>query len=301
MAQVMIARAINQQDVSRLVALKRILPALAHDQAIVKQFFDEAKIGMRLSHQNLVTTFDFGQAHGNFFITMELVAGVDFDEVMRWPQGPLPPELISAVMTQALEGIHAAHEMTSDDGLPWNLVHRDLSPQNLKIGFNGRVKVLDFGVAKTRTATTVTLPGIVKGKPLYMSPEQATAEAIDRRSDVFSMGLILFEALAQERAFDKREDTKTMVSIVNDPLRRHPRIPNTWWAIVEKALHKQPHLRFQTAAEMAEAIRSTVAPMTDHELASVITTAFPQRHAETVTWGRYLRPTSVQKGPSDER
>jgi len=107
------------------------------------------------------------------------------------------------VLLQALEGLHAAHELKAEDGHPLGLVHRDLSPHNMMVGFDGKVKVLDFGVAKVRTARTVTLPGIVKGKPLYMSPEQATAERVDRRSDIFAVGLILYEAVTGTRAFDK--------------------------------------------------------------------------------------------------
>lgn len=284
MAQVMVGRTVNPGGVSRLVALKRILPRLASDEVIVKQFLDEAKLGMRLNHPNLVTIYDFGQASGSYFIAMELIAGVDFDHVIYWPHGPLPEALISSVLSQALEGLHSAHEARGDDGLPLGLVHRDLSPHNLMLAFDGRVKVLDFGVAKMRNQRTVTLPGIVKGKPLYMSPEQATAERIDRRSDLFSMGLILHEALTGRRAFDQNDDTKTMESIVNDPLIRPPGIPNHWWEVVDKALQKRPEDRFRNALEMAQAVRETVRPMKDHELGAVLVARFPRRVAEVATW-----------------
>ncbi|MDX2015030.1 MAG: serine/threonine-protein kinase [Myxococcaceae bacterium] len=299
MAQVMVARTVNPGGVSRLVALKRILPKLAEDENIVKQFLDEAKLGMRLSHPNLVTIYDFGQGGGSYFIAMELIAGVDFDHVVYWPNGPLPEALISAVLSQALEGLHAAHDTKGDDGLPLGLVHRDLSPHNLMVGFDGRVKVLDFGVAKMRNARTVTLPGIVKGKPLYMSPEQATAERIDRRSDVFSMGLILHEALTGTRAFDQQDDTKTMESIVNDPLVRPKGIPNPWWAVVEKALQKRPEDRYRNALEMAQAVRDTARPMKDHELGALVSQAFPRRVADMATWEQTKnRLASKRSGPS---
>lgn len=284
MAQVMVARTVNPGGVSRLVALKRILPKLAEDEVIVKQFLDEAKLGMRLNHPNLVTIYDFGQANGSYFIAMELIAGVDFDHVIYWPHGPLPQALVAAVLVQALEGLHHAHDAKADDGHAMGLVHRDLSPHNLMVGFDGRVKVLDFGVAKMRNARTVTLPGIVKGKPLYMSPEQATAERIDRRSDLFSMGLILYEALVGSRAFDQHDDTKTMESIVNDALVRPPGVPNHWWELIEKALQKRPEDRFRTAHDMAQAVRETVTPMKDHELGSLVSSKFPRRVADVSSW-----------------
>ena len=284
MAQVMVARTVNPGGVTRLVALKRILPRLAEDETIVQQFLDEAKLGMQLNHPNLVMTFDFGQANGSYFLAMELIKGVDFDHVIYWPYGPLPPGLITAVLTQALEGLHAAHELRGDDGLSLGLVHRDLSPHNLMVGFDGRVKVLDFGVAKMRDQRTVTLPGIVKGKPLYMSPEQATAERIDRRSDIFSMGLILFEALMGYRAFDQKDDTKTMEAIVNDPLKRPANMPANFWDVVERALQKRPEDRFRSAQDMAGALRDVSPPMKDHELGNLVAARFPKRVSELATW-----------------
>lgn len=295
MAQVMVARTVNPGGVSRLVALKRILPKLADDDGIVKQFLDEAKLGMRLSHPNLVTIYDFGQASGSYFLAMELIAGVDFDHVVYWPHGPVPEGLLSAVMTQALAGLHHAHEAKGDDGLGMGLVHRDLSPHNLMVGFDGRVKVLDFGVAKMRNARTVTLPGIVKGKPLYMSPEQATAERIDRRSDLFSIGLILHEALTGTRAFDRHDDTKTMESIVNDPLPRPAGLADHWWAIIEKALEKRPEDRYRNALEMAQVIRETVPPMKDHELGALVSAKFPRRVADVATWEQTKNRLASQK------
>lgn len=284
MAQVMVARTVNPGGVSRLVALKRILPTIAHDENIVAQFLDEAKLGMRLNHPNLITIYDFGSAAGTFFIAMELIKGVDLDHVIYWRHGPLAPSFVSAVLVQALQGLHAAHELKGDDGHPMGLVHRDLSPHNLMCGFDGRVKVLDFGVAKMRDQRTVTLPGIVKGKPLYMSPEQATAERIDRRSDLFSMGLILYEALTATRAFDQGDDTKTMEAIVNDELPRPVSISRELWEVVAKALAKEPERRFRNALEMADALREVAPPMKEHEVAALLSSRFPRRVQETEHW-----------------
>lgn len=286
MAQVMVARTVGPEGISRLVALKRILPHLATEPAIVEQFLDEAKLGLKLTHPNLVTTYDFGQANGAYFIAMELIRGVDFDTVIYSPLGGLEPALVAAVMVQALEGLHAAHDVLGDDGHPLGLVHRDLSPHNLMVGFDGRVKVLDFGVAKMREQRTVTLPGLVKGKPLYMSPEQACAERVDRRSDVFSMGLILFEALTGRRAFVRESDTKTMVAIVNDSLPRPPSLSAAWWDVIGRALAKDPSARYRNAHELAQAIAEVVTPMPGGQLGAIVSQRFPERVALFNQWGK---------------
>jgi len=284
MAQVMVARTVNPGGVSRLVAFKRILPKLAEDEAIVAQFLDEAKLGMRLNHPNLVTIFDFGQAAGSYFLSMELIRGIDFDHIVYWPHGPLSAALVTAVVAQALEGLHSAHELRGDDGLPLGLVHRDLSPHNIMVGFDGRVKVLDFGVAKMRDQRTVTLPGIVKGKPLYMSPEQATAERVDRRSDIFAMGLILYEAVMGSRAFDRRDDTKTMEAIVNESLPKPANVHAGLWKVMTCALSKAPEHRYRNGLEMAQALREAVEPMKDHELGNLVAARFARRVSEVAQW-----------------
>ncbi len=286
MAQVMVARTVGPEGISRLVALKRILPHLATEPAIVEQFLDEAKLGLKLTHPNLVTTYDFGQANGSFFIAMELIRGVDFDHVIYSPYRPLEPALVSAVLVQALEGLHAAHDVLGDDGHPLGLVHRDLSPHNLMVGFDGRVKVLDFGVAKMREQRTVTLPGLVKGKPLYMSPEQACAERVDRRSDVFSMGLILFEALTGRRAFVREDDTKTMLAIVNEALSRPQDVSQAWWEVLSRALAKDPNARYRSAHELALAIADVASPMPAAQLGNFVSQCFPERVALFSQWGR---------------
>ena len=225
-------------------------------------------------------------AAGAYFMSMELIRGVDFDTVIYSKQGLLKPAEISAVLCQALEGLHFAHELRGDDGATLGLVHRDLSPHNLVCGFDGRVKVLDFGVAKMKDQRTVTLPGIVKGKPLYMSPEQATAEHIDRRSDLFSVGLILYEALLGKRAFDKGDDTATMEAIVNDELPRPSGLPAPLWNVMSKALAKNPNDRYRNALELAAALREAVPPIPPHELGAMLQHRFPRRVTEVQGWER---------------
>jgi serine/threonine-protein kinase len=289
MAQVLVARTSGPQGVGRLVALKRMLPHLTDKQELVDQFLDEAKLGLKLQHANLVTVHDFGQsAGGGYFIAMELVRGVDFDTLIYdyTPKEKLPLNIISGVLCQALEGLHAAHELKDDDGHSLGLVHRDLSPHNVMLGFDGVVKVLDFGVAKVKSQRTVTLPGIVKGKPLYMSPEQATAERVDRRSDLFAVGLILFEAVMGYRAFDTGNDTRTMEAIVNDPLERPPEMPQPVWDFLKVALAKRPEDRFQSAPQFAARLKEVWPPASAADIGRVLRERFPEKVAEYAEWER---------------
>lgn len=296
MAQVMVARTLGPEGVSRLVALKRILPHLCSDPTMVEQFLDEARIGMRLSHPNLVTVHDFGQSAAGYFITLELIRGVDlFDLVDR--QGPLELHHAAAVLTQALAGLQAAHEARAEDGSSMELVHRDLSPTNVMVGYDGRVKVMDFGVAKARARKTITQPGLVKGKPLYMAPEQAVGDPIDRRADLFAMGLILHEALTGEHPFKREDEVKTMEAIVNDPLPYTSKIPEVLWPVMEKALAKEPDQRFQTAKEMQLAIERLSPIARPEALGRQVAVVFPERLRTVAEWER----PHTQRNVSEQR
>ncbi len=280
MAQVLVARARGPEGLGRLVALKRILPHLTADPSIVQQFLDEARIGLRLSHPNLVTVYDFGEAQGAYYIAMELVRGVDLDRLIRVLRGPLEPDHAVAVVVQALHGMHAAHLLRGADGSLMQLGHRDLSPHNLMVGFDGRVKVLDFGVAKARLQRTVTMPGIVKGKPLYMSPEQARGQRLDARSDLFAMGLILYEALTGKRAFDRGDEVASMQAICDEKLPRPASLPKPLWEVLEISVAKAPEARFGSAQEMADRLAEVCRPARDSDLARLTTRLFPDRLRE---------------------
>jgi eukaryotic-like serine/threonine-protein kinase len=295
MAQVLVARARGPEGLGRLVALKRILPHLSTDPVIVQQFLDEARIGLRLSHPNLVTVYDIGEAQGAYYIAMELVRGVDLDRLLKALRAPVSPPVAVAVVAQGLQGLHAAHTLRGEDGAPLHLVHRDMSPHNLMVGFDGRVKVLDFGVAKARAQRTVTLPGIVKGKPLYMSPEQARGERLDARSDLFAMGLVLYEAMTGKRAFDKGEEMASMYAICDEDLRRPDRIPKPLWDVMQVALAKSAEDRFRNAQEMAERLVEAVPPAKDAELARLVSMNFQDRLRELARLDRSAAEKSKEE------
>lgn len=299
MAQVMVARTVGPEGLGRLVALKRILPHLSAEPGMVEQFLDEARIGLRLSHPNVVTFYEFGQHGGAYFIAMELVKGVDFSLFIQSWEAGVPPDVAVAVMAQALSGLHAAHEVRDEQGALMGLVHRDLSPHNLMVGFDGVVKVLDFGVAKARMQRTVTLPGIVKGKPLYMSPEQAVGETVDRRSDLFAMGIILYEALTGTVPWLREDDAATMQAIVSDRLPDHPRIPRPLWAVLEKALAKDPDARPRTALALRDLLLEAQAPVDEVALGRLVRGGFPDRMRDFVDWDRTGRHARAESAPEE--
>ena len=276
MGQVMAARSVGPSGISRLVALKRVLPDLCADEEVVRQFLDEARVGLMLEHPNLVRFFDVGEVGGAYYLAMELVRGIDLAGLIE-RTGPLEPSYAVAVMIQALHGLDAAHKLRDEDGTLLNLVHRDLSPSNLMIGFDGRVKVLDFGVAKVKRQRSVTLPGMVKGKAFYMSPEQAVGDPLDARSDLFAMGLVLYEALTGLQAFWREKDLDAMEAILSEELPPHPAVPGPLWEVIGTSLQKKREDRYPSAAEMARALEHAWPVASDNQLSRFVTLHFSER------------------------
>lgn len=277
MAQVLVAR-LREGRGARLVALKRILPHLASLPHMVEQFLEEARIGRRLSHPNLVTLLDTGESEGVPYLVMELVRGVDLDRLLRATR--ISPAVAVAIAVQALHGLHAAHTLRGEDGRPLHLVHRDVSPSNLVVGFDGQVKVLDFGVAKVRAGRAYTLPGVIKGKPLYMSPEQVRSEPLDARSDLFSLGLVLFEAFTGVRAFERRNEALSLKALCDEEPTRPGTLSMGLWKVVERALAKSREKRFASALEMAQALEATCTPASRQEVARLVSTHFADQQRE---------------------
>ncbi len=245
------------------VAIKRILPQVAADEQFIEAFIQEAKVCTQLSHANIAQVFDFGEQNGEYFLALEWVNGRDLDALVERAAAKgfwhLPVPLACFIGVELLKGLHHAHTRVGPDGKPLDLVHRDVSPDNVLIGFEGEVKLIDFGVAKARLAgRRETEPGLVKGKYLFFSPEQATAElALDGRSDVFAVGVMLYRLLAGRFPFEGSMHTALMQLVRGryPPLDEvNPDVPMAVAEAVATAMQMNREERFPTAAAFADAL-----------------------------------------------
>ena len=222
MAEVFLARQRGVQGFDRRVAVKRILPHLADSREFIKMFLDEARYAARLAHPNIVHIYELGQFEESYFIAMEFVDGVHTGQLIKHAAAePIPPVLVARVGADAAGALAYAHRQEDADGRPLGLVHRDVSPQNIMISFDGVVKLVDFGIAKAVSQAEETQPGIVKGKYAYMSPEQTTRKTLDGRSDVFSLGVVMWELLTGKNIVD-RGDVIEAMKVMRDA--RFPRV-----------------------------------------------------------------------------
>ena len=247
--------------IERLVAVKRILPNIAEDEEFVTMFMDEARLTVQLAHANIAQIYDFSfeRVHNSYFIAMEYIPGKDlravFDRCRKLGE-PAPVPLICYVMGQVCDGLDYAHQKKDGAGRPLNIVHRDISPQNVLISYDGDVKVIDFGVAKAAGKATRTQAGILKGKFGYMSPEQARAQVVDRRSDIFAIGVCLHELLTGARLFTGDSDFSVLDKVrdaeIPLPSVANPNVAPGLEKIVQKALSRDLTARYQYASEMAE-------------------------------------------------
>ncbi len=261
MAQIYLARQTGLGAFERHVVLKTILRERASDQRFITMFLDEAKLAATLNHQNIAQVYEVDQADGAYFMAMEYVHGENARAILEttlrrgWT---IPLELAVMIVSGAAAGLHHAHERKGKQGQPLNIVHRDVSPANIMIGYDGSVKVLDFGIAKAEERATKTVGGTIKGKYGYMSPEQCRGKPIDRRSDIFALGICLYELTTLRRAFKGNDDFETMKRIVAGdvilPSVAVPGYPRELEAIILTAMANDPNARFQTAHEMIEAL-----------------------------------------------
>ncbi|WP_049872415.1 serine/threonine protein kinase [Myxococcus hansupus] len=250
MGQVFLARE-HGTGFERLVVLKLILPHLAEDDEFLSMFLDEAGLVARLTHPNLITILDLTEIEGRHCLAMEYVQGDDvrrLDKTSRTQGKPLPVGLVLRIIADAAAGLDYAHQARDAQGKPLRLVHRDVSPQNILVGFDGGVKVIDFGVAKAATSSQNTATGVLKGKYPYMSPEQANGLSIDARSDLFALGVVMWELLTGKRLFKGESDMMTL-RLVKDcqvprPSQLNPRLPPGLDEVVLKALSPSPDQRY---------------------------------------------------------
>jgi eukaryotic-like serine/threonine-protein kinase len=257
MAELFLARTLGPEGFAKLVVLKKILPSYAENPKFVRLFLDEAKLVAQMEHPHIAQVYDMGKAGNDYFFAMEYVHGQDARAVWRRAarlQKPIPIALAVHITRNIAAALHYAHERTRDDGALLDIVHRDVSPQNILLSYDGAVKLVDFGVAKAASSTVKTRTGALKGKISYMSPEQAKGASIDRRSDVFSLGIVLWELLTGRRLYKADNDLATLQMIINSkphpPSHVRPDCPAQLDAIVLRALEADVSQRYQSAEQM---------------------------------------------------
>jgi serine/threonine protein kinase len=266
MADVFKGRIQGPEGFERIFVVKRILPHLSDDPTFIRMFIEEAKLSARLNHPNIVQIFELGAVEGEYFISMEYVHGQDLSATMRvlWKSfGPPHPALVSFVGREVCRALGYAHGLTDEQGRPLGMIHRDVSPSNVMLSYDGAVKLLDFGIAKAMgDAPEITRNGTMKGKYAYMAPEQTEREEVDHRIDIFAAGIILYESLTGRRLFKGATDIQTIERVrrcdVKPPSFLNPACPPELDDILLKALARDPGRRFQTAVEMAEALDDLV-------------------------------------------
>jgi serine/threonine protein kinase len=263
MAEVFKAKAFGVEGFERLVAVKRILPNIAEDEEFITMFIDEAKIAVQLQHANIAQIFDLGKVDDSYFIALEFVHGKDLRAIFdhfRKVGDRMPAAQVCYVMMQVCEGLDYAHNKRDPQGHEIGLVHRDVSPQNVLVGYEGEIKLVDFGIAKAAGKASKTQAGILKGKFGYMSPEQVRGLPVDRRSDVFAAGICLYELLTGERLFVGESDFSTLEKVRNveilPPSSFNRRIAPELERIVLKALAKDAEDRYQNAIDLHDELQA---------------------------------------------
>jgi eukaryotic-like serine/threonine-protein kinase len=309
MAEIFLARLQGAARFEKLVCIKRILPHLARDKQFVAMFLDEARIAARISHPNVCQVFELGEIEGSYYIAMEYLEGVPLACFRRRDyHGEMPdPRLVAGIAVQACEGLHHAHQLRNTDGSVMEVVHRDISPQNLFVTVDGIVKVLDFGIAKIQDATARTSTGAVKGTYAYMSPEQLRGERVDRRTDVFAIGIAMWETLMRRHLFRRDTEFLTFQAITSDPIEDvgalRPDVPLALSAVIMTALSRDREERYPTARMLGEAIASAIQPLSGSAISEQIAAAFPGELSEQAALIRVAREggaldLDLDRGPS---
>lgn len=259
MAEVFRAESAGLEGFKKKVAIKRVLPHLAGKTEFIGMFLDEARLSAHLGHSNCVQVFDIGQGDDTYFIVMEMVEGADLKGVIahhRERHQVIPAEEAVLICVRICEGLAYAHELRDDRGNHLHIVHRDMSPPNVLMTQHGEVKIADFGLAKANSQLEESQPGIIKGKFGYLSPEAAQGKPVDHRTDIFAVGIILWEMLAGRRLFQGNTDLETVKQVqradVPDMLQFNPNVPPSVLAVMKKALAGDPNERYQSARALGD-------------------------------------------------
>ncbi|MBX3130429.1 MAG: serine/threonine protein kinase [Polyangiaceae bacterium] len=300
MARVHLGRQEGAVGFSRTVAVKRLHPHLAKDPEFVAMFLDEARLAARIRHPNVVTTLDVVATAGEVFLVMEYVEGVSLSDLIKAARregGEMPPAMAAHIAAGALSGLHAAHEARDERGESLELVHRDVSPQNIIVGTDGVARVLDFGVAKAAGRLQTTEEGRIKGKMAYMSPEQLSSSGVTRRTDVFAAGVVLWEALTGRRLFQGADPAEIVGKVLGleipAPSHYAPAVSAELDAVVLRALARDPAARFPTALEMAEALERAGGLLASREVGDWV-----RAHAGSAVRDRALRVAEIERSAS---
>lgn len=290
MAEVFLAVVRGPGGFVKLRVIKRLKPDLALDQDFQMMFLDEARLAARLDHPNIVHTVEVQDDGGIPFIAMEYIEGESLNAIMRAARdrgGMAPLAIVLRILCDVLAGLHHAHEARDFDGTPLSIVHRDITPHNILVSYDGNVKVVDFGIAKARISAAQTASGVIKGKITYLSPEQAKGEPLDRRSDIFSIGVILYEALTGRRMWGDLVDYQILTRLATGDLPsvdEHARqMPQRLVEICRKAIALRPQDRFNSAAELQEALEAFLEEshtrVTRAEVGGVVVDLFREKRA----------------------
>lgn len=292
MAMVWAARLKGTRGFQKIVAVKTMLPKLSEDDQFEKMFLDEASLASKIRHPNAVEILDLGEQDGVLFLAMEWIDGVPLNQLMKAAKhkGGVPPTVATRIVMQACAGLHAAHELTDGKGKSMGLVHRDISPQNILVTYDGVSKVVDFGVAKaTAMGDGATQAGQLKGKVSYMAPEQVRGEPIDRRVDVFAMGIVLYALTTGKHPFRKESEGATLFAItapepVIPPRKFVPDYPQALQDVLLKALEKDRDQRYASASELLKALDKALpagARGSDEEVGAFVLSLFEEQRKQS--------------------
>ncbi len=312
MAELFKARQRGVHNFEKIVAIKRILPHLSDNDEFVRMFIDEAKLAAQLTHPNIVQIFDLGKAGGFYYIAMEFVDGRDLRSLLRKVREyrmPFPEPVAAFVAMKVAGALDYAHRKKGMNDKELKLVHRDISPQNILIGSEGAVKLVDFGIAKAATKSTQTMAGALKGKLLYMSPEQALGQPLDSRSDIYSLGLVLFELLTGERCFQADSELgvleKVRLGKVQDVRSVNPTVSAEVAGILERALQKDVERRYPSARLLERDLKGYLSRLTndpsEHEVAEYVNTLLrgTQEQLEELVASHWPVPVQPVRSPED--
>ncbi|MDE3033209.1 MAG: protein kinase [Acidobacteriota bacterium] len=309
MAELFKAQQRGVQGFQKIVAIKRILPHFSDNEDFVTMFIDEAKLAAQLTHPNIAQIFDLGKAGSSYYIAMEYVNGRDLRTLLKRVREygmPFPEQVAAFVVMKVAAALDYAHRKRGFDDRELKLVHRDISPQNILLSTEGAVKLVDFGIAKAASKASHTVAGALKGKLLYMSPEQATGQPLDNRSDLYSLGLVLFELVTGERCFQADSELgvleKVRLGRVADLQALKPSISKEMAAIVNRALQKNVEHRYPSARflerDLREFLQRQGTPITEHDVAEYVDALLtgPPDRLEALVAARFPQVASLSSG-----